>query len=338
MRRLLLAILCLVGILAGCTAQSNTDQTKDINDLKKQIDQMSLENDTLLNTIEEERKALDLAMNQQVNNDYSMIPAKDIEKYPQTLYKKKTFDIDGDGKEEIIELYVNVGIMENDSFAWDDGQNWLLVVKDGEITYPLFDDYIQLGSLDFSTTTFDGKPGIVMHMTQHSNIIIQKFTYDKKEKGYQKETFYKKENMNDQYNQPVSFAFFEDAFKLMEIAFTDKTLVVLEASENSLQNPEERMAIIEPILVDIGNAQHLLEMVLELNRELNVSLDSTIDLLNQMVNNPPTAMQMNQLRSIHNVFKEMGKDDLIIEENNQIHPDVKEMFQRFDLILNEKQS
>jgi hypothetical protein len=338
MRRLLLGILCLAGILVGCTAQSNTDQTNEINDLKKQIDQMSLENDALLNTIEDERKALELAMNQQVNNDYSMTLAKDIEKYPQTLYKKKTFDIDGDGEEEIIELYVNVGIMENGSFAWDDGQKWLLVVKDGEITYPLFDDYIQLGSLDFSTTTFDGKPGIVMHMTQHSNITIQKFTYDKTEKGYQKETFYKKENMNDQYNQPASYAFFEDAFELMEIAFTDKTLVVLEASENSLQDPQERMAIIEPILDDIGNAQHLLERVLELNRELNVSLNSAIELLNQMVTNPPTAEQMNQLRSIHNVFKEIGKEDLIIEEKNQIHPAVKEMFQRFDFILNEKQS
>src|SRR4051794_25029261 len=88
MRRLLLGIVCLVGILVGCTDQSNTDQTKDINELKEQIEQLSLEKDALLNTVEEERKALELAMNQQVNNDYSMILAKDIEKYPQTLYKK----------------------------------------------------------------------------------------------------------------------------------------------------------------------------------------------------------------------------------------------------------
>lgn len=338
MRRMLLGILCLVGILVGCTAPSNTDQTKDINDLKKQIDQITLEKDALLSTIEEERKALELAMNQEVNKDNSMILAKDIETYPQVLYKRKTFDIDGDGEEEIIELYVNVEIMENGSFAWDDGQNWLLVVKDGEITYPLFDDYIQLGSLNFSMTTFDGKPGIVMHMKQHSNITIQKFTYDKKEKGYQKKTFYKKENMDNQYNQPASYAFFEDAYELLETAFTDKTLVVLEASENSLQDHKERRAIIEPILDDVEDAHYLLEVFLELNRELNVSLDGSIDLLYQMVNNPPTAEQMNQLRSIHNVFKEIGKDELIIVEENQLHPVVKEMFQRLDFILNEKQS
>lgn len=336
MRKSLLGIVCLVGILVGCAAQANTDQTNDINDLKKKIEQISLENEALLKTLEEDRKALELAMNQQVNDDYSIISAIDIEKYPQTLYKKTTLDIDEDGVEEVIELYVNAGKMENGLFAWDDGQTWLLVVKDGENTYPLFDDYVQLGSIDFSTTTFDGKPGIVMLMTHHSNRTVQKFTYDKNEKGYQKETFYKKENMNDQYNQPASYAFFEDAYKLMEMAFTDKALVALEASENTLQDSQERMAIMEQILEDIRNAQQLLEMVSELNRELNVSLDSAIELLNQMVNNPPTAEQMNQLRSIHNVFKEIGNGDLIIEEENQIHPKVKEKLQRIGFILNEK--
>ena len=90
------------------------------------------------------------------------------------------------------------------------------------------------------------------------------------------------------------------------------------------------MAIIEPILVDVYNAQRLLEIVAELNRELNVSLDGAIDLLNQMVNKPPTDEQMNQLRSIHDVFKDIGIDDLIIEKENQIHPEVKEKLQRID--------
>ncbi len=336
MRKLLLGIICLVGILAGCTNQSNKDQTKDMNELKKQIEQISLEKDALLNTLEEERKALEIAMNQQVNNDYSMILAKNVEKYPQTLYKKISVDIDGDGEEEVIELHVNAGKMENGLWAWDDGQNWLMVVKDDGKTYPLFDDFVQLGSVDFSTTTFDGKPGIVMFKTEHSDKTFYKFTYDKNEKGYQKEIFYKKENMNDHYNQPASYAFFEDAYKLIEMAFTDKTLVALEASEHTLQDSQGRMAIIEPILVDISNAQRLFGLIGELNQELNVSLNGAIDLLNQMVNNPPTAEQMNQLKSIHDVFKEIGIGEVIIEEENQIHPEVEEKLQRLDVILNEK--
>jgi hypothetical protein len=329
MWRLLLGIVCLVGILVGCTNQSDTDQT-----LKEQIEQLSLE----LNTVEEEKKALEeLAVNQQVNSDYSMMLAKDIEKYPQTLYKKTTVDIDGDDEEEVIELYVNAGKMENGLVAWDDGQNWLLVVKDGEKTYPLFDDYVQMGSIDFSTTTYDMKPAIVMIKAQHSDRTVQKFTYDKNEKGYQRETFYKKENTNNHFNQPASYAFFNDAFKLMDMAFTIEMLPILEASEKTLQDPQERRLIIEPILFDIYDAKALLEMSAELNRELNVSLGNTIDLLDQMINNLPTAEQMNQLILIHEVFKEIGTSDLINQEENQIHPEVVEKLQRLDFILNEKQ-
>lgn len=332
MRRLLPGLICSVVILVGCTAQSTTDQTQELNELKKQIEENSVEKDALLSTIKHQKEELELAMNQQVNSDSTTLLAKNIEKYPQTLYKSSRFDSDGDGEEEIIELYVNAEKMENGSLAWDDGQDWLLVVKDGEITYPLFDDYIQLGSLDFSTTTFDGEPGIVMLMTQHANITFQKLTYNKEEKGYKIETFYHKENMQEHYNQPASYAFFKDAYELMEIAFTAKTLVVLEASENSLQDRQERMAIIEPILVDVESAQQKLKMVVELNHELQISLDSTIDLLYEMVNNPPTAEQMNELRSIHNAFTEIENGELIIEGENKIHPDVKEKFQRIGFV------
>ncbi|WP_432360412.1 hypothetical protein [Sporosarcina sp. UB5] len=344
MRKLLLGSVCLVGILVGCTNPSNADQsnangdlTEEINELKKQIEELSLERDALLHTVEEERKALELIMNEQVNDDYAMIVAKDIENYPQTLYKTVTLDLDGDGEEEVIELHVNAGKTESGIFAWDDGQNWLLVVRDGEKTYPLFDDFVQLGSIDFSTGRFDKKPGIVMYMRSHSDRTVQKFTYDKNENGYHKVTFYKKENTNNLDNQPASYAFFKDAYGLMEMAFTTKTVAVLEASETTLQDSQERMALIYKILDDIYNAERLFEMVGELNRELSISLDGTIDLLHQMVNKPPTAKQMNQLRSIHDVFKEVGSGDLIIEEENQIHPEVQEKLQRLEFILTGKQ-
>ncbi|MBD8034128.1 MULTISPECIES: hypothetical protein [Solibacillus] len=336
MRKFLLGAVCFAGILSGCT-QSNTDQTKEIHDLKKQVDQMSLENEALRKTITDEREALEVAMNEQANSDYSTISSKNIEKYPQTLYKKKSLDIDEDGEEEIIELYVNAGKMENGLFAWDDGQNWLLLVQDGENSYPLFDDYIQLGSLDFSTATFDGKPGIVMHMTQHSNIIIQKITYDQKVKGLQKETFYKKENMNDYYNPPASYALFKDAYELMGIAF-EKTVPIQEASENTLQDPQEIWYIIEPVLQEFRNAQHLFELAFTLNPELNVSLNGPITFLNEMIINTPTAVQVDQLKTIYRMIKESEIQELIIEENNQLHPSVRDLFQKFDSTLNVQQS
>ena len=96
MRGLLLGIVCLIGILVGCADQSDTDQANEINKLKKQLEQLSLEKDTL----KEEKTTLELAMNEEVNKDYSMILAKDIEKYPVALYKTTKIDIDGDGEDD----------------------------------------------------------------------------------------------------------------------------------------------------------------------------------------------------------------------------------------------
>lgn len=335
MKKSLLGLVCLVGILVGCTAPTNVNQTNELEELKKQIEDLSLERDTLLTTMEAQEEALELAIHQQEDNEYKTILAKDIVKYPQTLYKTKTMDLDGDGEEELIELYVNAGKMENGVFAWDDGQNWLLVVKDGEITYPLYDEYIQLGSLDFTTTTFDGKPGIVMLMMQHGDITIEKFIFDDGENGYQKEPIYKKINTQDQYNQPASYAFLKDAHELMETAFTTKTVAVLDASEKTLQDSVDRVALIEQILTDVENAQQKLEIVVELNPEIRISLKSAIDLLNQLINNPPTAEQMDELKSIHSVFKEIGNGELINEDENQINSNVKEKFRRIGFIAND---
>lgn len=337
MRKLLLGTICLTGILFGCTDQGkvdhvNTDHANEISELKKQIEKISLEKDALLKTIEEERKALEQAANQQVSYYNSIIHAKDIEKYPQTLYKTVALDLDRDGEEEVVELYVNAGKDENGLFAWDDGQTWMLVVKDGEETYPLFDDYVQLGSVDFSTTIFDGKQGIVMVMSQHANRTVQKFTYDFKEKGYQKETFYKKENMQDQYNQAASYAFFKDAYKIMHTAFTTKTSKVLEADENTLQETEKRRAIIYPIIEDLYNARGLLGTVGDLNRDLTISLKTAIDLLNQMDSKPPTSEQMSQLKAIYDVFNEIEADNIIDEEGNKIHPEILEKLKKIDFI------
>ena len=48
--------------MLGCTDQSNGDLTEDIKELKKQIEQISLENESLLKTIEEQKKALELVV------------------------------------------------------------------------------------------------------------------------------------------------------------------------------------------------------------------------------------------------------------------------------------
>ncbi|MFO1443204.1 hypothetical protein KDN24_08250 [Bacillus sp. Bva_UNVM-123] len=332
MKRFILMIVCLVGvgILAGCTNQTNAVETNEFDELEKKIEKLLMENKSLHNTVEEQRKVIE----EQMNNSSSIIHPKNIEKYPLSLYKTTTLDLNQDGKDEMIELYVNAEKMKDGLFAWDDGQTWLLVVKDGEDTYPLFDDYVQLGSINFSTAMFEGKAGIVVLETSHSNKFIHKFVYDQDKQGFVKEILYKKENIFEHYNQPASYGLFKDAYGSMQQALTDKTVKALEASESDLQNLQKRAAIFGPIQEELWKAERLFETAAELNSELTISLTSTLNLLSQMVEKPPTDRQMQQLRSIYEVFKENEGDHLIIEEENQIHPNIQEKFRRMNIIFN----
>lgn len=325
MKKLIVSVFGLLLVLAGCA-----NETEEIKNLKNQIAQLTLEKDELLTTLEEERKTFERAGDELGDDNPAVILAQNIEEYPQSLYKASKLDLDEDGQQEQIELYVNAGKMHNGQFAWDDGQNWLLVIKDGNDIYPLFDEFVQLGSIDFTTTMLDGKPTIIMSKTQHTNRTVSKFTYNNEENGYQQEIFYKKENMNDQYNLPASYAFFEDAYDLMEVAFDRQLIAVLEASDTSLQQDEERQSLIEPVITTLYDAEQLLQLVGELNGQLYYSVADVLELLYQIVNDVPTAEQMEQLHALHEAFKGSRPTKLIIEDENKLQPEIVEKLHRFD--------
>lgn len=65
------------------------------------------------------------------------------------------FDIDGDGTEETISMYVAAHQEPNGEILWDDGQKWLFLVDGKDKNYVLFDDYVQLGTVRFHVYTAD---------------------------------------------------------------------------------------------------------------------------------------------------------------------------------------
>jgi len=66
-----------------------------------------------------------------------------------TLLERMHTDVDSDGKDESIELYTSAQIGPDNLMMWDDGQQWLLLVRDDNKIFPLFKDYVQLGQLEF---------------------------------------------------------------------------------------------------------------------------------------------------------------------------------------------
>ncbi len=108
-----------------------------------------------------------------------------------TKLNEFTFDLDGDGKKETIELHTAAGRDQNGNMAWDDGQDWLLVVVDGNKYYPLFQQYVQLGTVYF--TVLDDQKGkviITVMVDTGAGMKIVSFTYDSDQKGYRGEVIY----------------------------------------------------------------------------------------------------------------------------------------------------
>ena len=89
------------------------------------------------------------------------------------------YDITGDGFEETIGMYVNAEQGSDGEIYWDDGQDWLFVVKGQEQDYVLFDGYIQLGTLKFHMYTIDDDFFITTVQSGTANLDIVEHIYVK---------------------------------------------------------------------------------------------------------------------------------------------------------------
>lgn len=56
---------------------------------------------------------------------------------------------------ESIELYTSAQITRDGWIGWDTGHQWVLLVRKGEEVFPLFDDYVQYGELQFWIASFN---------------------------------------------------------------------------------------------------------------------------------------------------------------------------------------
>lgn len=111
-----------------------------------------------------------------------------------TALDKFNTDIDGDGKEEAIDLYTAAQRDSKGEIAWDDGQKWFLLVRDEDKEYVLFDEYVQLGTIKFWTYTSKDEYHILTLQDGTSVFKLCDYTYDK-----EKDSFIKKEIFNPEF-------------------------------------------------------------------------------------------------------------------------------------------
>lgn len=113
-----------------------------------------------------------------------------------TKLREFSVDLDLDGTEENIELYTAAGRGENGEMMWDDGQNWLLSVCDGDKSYPLLSRFIQLGVVHFtvSNDSEEELPYITVIIPTDSSFAMWGYSYDKEKDGFSEELLYKSED------------------------------------------------------------------------------------------------------------------------------------------------
>lgn len=150
MKKALLIIFFVILLLplSSCSDQSDTEELarvqENVANLEKEIELKNNE----IEILEDENKALNEKI-AKLETENNIIQSKDtntisLENY--TLLEKYEIDFDNDNKNETVELYAQVGIY-NGEYLWDDGQRWMLLVRDDDRSYVLFDDYVQLGSI-----------------------------------------------------------------------------------------------------------------------------------------------------------------------------------------------
>ena len=121
-----------------------------------------------------------------------------------TLLDNTTVDISGDGKEETIELYTTAQRDSKGEIMWDDGQKWFLIVKDKDKEYVLFDEYVQLGTLEFWVYDSRGESHIVTLQTGSAVLKLSDYVYDSGKDCYMKKDIFNPEYLNVIYDSTIN--------------------------------------------------------------------------------------------------------------------------------------
>ncbi|HYF81804.1 MAG TPA: hypothetical protein VEB00_02075 [Clostridia bacterium] len=105
-------------------------------------------------------------------------------------------DIDMDNIEEKIELFTAAGRDEKGEMGWDDGQDWVLVVRDGDKSYPLLSQYVQLGVVYFTVSNSGEEPtqNITVIVAEGASFSMMGYAFDKEKNGFREEPLYKSED------------------------------------------------------------------------------------------------------------------------------------------------
>lgn len=166
---IILGMMMSITIMMGCTEENGK--------IEKENGKIEQENGT---GEEEEKGAEETKITAQEKvkiEDYSLLDIYDI-------------DINADGQDESIALYTAAETDQNGEIIWDDGQNWSLIVHGQDEDYVLFDQYVQIGSIQFYVFTADDIFHIVTMQNTTAGLKMVEYTFDSDNGVFSQKTRY----------------------------------------------------------------------------------------------------------------------------------------------------
>jgi len=136
---------------------------------------------------------------QQIATRANFIYATDIKDIVDrlTLLDDSSIDIDQDGKQESVELYTAAEKDSKGQIAWDDGQPWLLRAFDNDKEYILFDNYVQLGELNYWLyTTIENEVHITTMQTSSAGFLITDYKFDSEKRRFERNIVFDPKSVN----------------------------------------------------------------------------------------------------------------------------------------------
>lgn len=103
-----------------------------------------------------------------------------------TTLDEYIIDFNEDGHDEKINMYVAAERGPDGEIMWDDGQRWVLVVHGENKDYVLYDDYVQLGTINFNVLTNDDDFYITTTSIRTASFTVNQYKYNIENDSFEK--------------------------------------------------------------------------------------------------------------------------------------------------------
>lgn len=175
MKKLFLVSIVIGLLLTGCISEreKSDDKTEEYIDRIKTLEEKQSALEVQITALEEALAEADKLIEEAEKKITVIDPGPEPQKrLTMTELDVFSHDIDSDGIVEELTLYTSAARDNQGRMMWDDGQQFLLVLEDGENYYSLFDGYVQLGRVFFTVYlgTEDTNPGILTLVSTYDGL------------------------------------------------------------------------------------------------------------------------------------------------------------------------